>query len=342
MNTKIKSIKDIAKVLNISTSTVSRVLNKSGYYSKDVEEKILALVEESGFIFNMSAKSLRSSKTNTIGLMLPDISSAYFSSLAFSIEEYLNKVGYSVLICNTMANPESEYNHFKTLAANKVDGIICVSQMTKMPTNYQNHNIPIVAIDRYPLCEMPITKVVTDDYTMSFQIAEMLVEKGCKDIVLMIGKDDNIVVTDISISRVSGFIDGLKKHGITLKEQAILRPSISKDNSVFEAEAAINTLISNNIKFDAVFAISDRLALGVVYALNNAGISVPEKVKVVGYDNTIYSMFSRPSISSIDRNIDLMASQACEKLCELINSDDKVDDSKITIPSFFVERESTK
>lgn len=342
MNEQVKTIKDIAKILNISPSTVSRVLNKKGYYSKDIEKKIMEIVETSGFVYNMSAKSLRNAKSYTIGLMIPDISNSFFSNMALIIEEYFNELGYSLYICNTHTDPEQEYRHFNHFASNKVDGILCVSQMTKIPANFERHNIPIVSMDRYAICEMPVTRIISDDYQMSYEVAEQLAELNCKHILLVNGTDAHYVAHKNSISRISGFKDGLKKHGISLDKDHVVYVDLSNDNAIFEAEEAVSMCISKGIQFDGIFAVTDRFALGALYALTNANIKVPDEVKIIGYDNSIYAMISRPSITSVDRNLKEMALTACDKLIELIDSECKFDNTTIIIPSSIIHRDTTK
>lgn len=141
-----------------------------------------------------------------------------------------------------------------------------------------------------------------------------------------------------SLLRVQGFKDGLKHHGISLTEDHIIGVELSLDDSIFDAEGHINSLLARGVEFDGIFAITDRFALGALYALKKHGIQVPEQVKVIGFDNSIYSMISQPSISTVDRNIEGMALAACNKLFQLIESDNKIDNSTIIIPSKIIER----
>ncbi len=341
MSDQIKTIKDIAKSLNISVATVSRVLNKSGYFSPEVGKKVMDLVQETGFVYNRNARALKNDKTFTIGLMLPDISNPYFSSIALTIEEYFNRIGYALYICNTKSDPELEFKHFNTFIANKVDGVICISQMSKLPNNFMQYNIPIIAIDRFPICNIPITKIMNDDYQTSFEIAELFVKKKCKNIIMISGNYENVIINAELLKRFNGFYDGLKMHNITFSQENLYFVDMSSDDIIFETEALINSLIAEQKEIDGIFATSDQFALGAVYALNNAGVSIPGKVKVASYDNSLYSTICRPAITSVDQNLHLMATTACEKLLTLINSDQKKSNEVIIIPSYLVEREST-
>ena len=126
------SIKDIAAISGVSIATVSRVLNNKGGYSKETEEKINALAKSYGYVSNMNAKSLRESKSQTIGLIVPDISNDFFATLALHIENYSAKHNYSVFICNSANNVQKEKDYFKSLASKCVDGIICISGLNKL------------------------------------------------------------------------------------------------------------------------------------------------------------------------------------------------------------------
>lgn len=341
MTTEIKTIKDIAEELNISASTVSRVLNKKGYYSTDVAKKINDLIEKTGFIYNMSAKSLRYSRSFTIGFMIPDISNSFFGSLALIIEQYFKDKGYSLYICNTNADPDEEYKHFNLFTSNKVDGILCISQMTKLPINFRKYNIPVVSLDRYPICDYPITKVINDDYATSYAIAELLISKGCKNILLITGKSIHIKSNDLTSKRIQGFKDGLSKHNIPLSKNNIIRIDLHSENAVFDTEECIINQIKLGRIFDGIFAITDRFALGALYGLQKMGIKLPEQVKLIGYDNSLYSKITKPTISTVDRDILALAEAACDELLLLIESENKTSNKEIIIPSKILERETS-
>lgn len=339
---KVNSIKDIAKLVGVSPSTVSRVLNKTGRYSKETEKKIHQVVEESGFVYNMSAKSLKNSKTNTIGLIIPDITNDFFSDMALKIEKFFKNVNYSVYICNSNDEPENECSYFSDLAANRVDGIICFSQMTKLPINFENYHIPVVSIDRDPQCDMPVPSVYSDDYDGGYKATELLIKNGCKHIIHIANPSRNLIPTKRFYKRTEGYEQALKDYNISYDQSDIIIPDHTSSTGMFEAEAIINSLIYNKKKFDGVFASNDRYALGVVYALLNHDIKVPQDVKVVGYDNSLYSMFIRPSISTVSRNTNEMANEACQWLLDIINKEKEMTDDTLIIATHVIERESTK
>lgn len=144
------SIKEIAKLADVSVATVSRVINNNGRFSDKTKEKVETIIKEYGYTANIAAKSLRTSKSKTIGLIVPNIDNEWFSQLALDIENYFFKHNYSVFICNTSQNEEKEVAYFKSLDSKLVDGIICISGIETIPSDSLTRDIPIVCIDRKP------------------------------------------------------------------------------------------------------------------------------------------------------------------------------------------------
>ena len=333
-----KTIKDIAKELEIAPSTVSRVLNNSGYYSKEVGEKVRKYVEETGFVYNQSAKRLRSKKSNTIGLILPDISNDFFSKIALIVDEFFSKRGYSLYICNTASYPKREFNSFKQLAANQVDGIICIGSGIGLNQDFTKWNIPIVVLDRPFNPDIPVTHIYSNEYELGQLAAQKLLDAGCKKIKLTSRALQYQYI--FSHPRFKGFLDKMNIH--TYQELLpVYIPVPFKDGyEVNEAEKTFNQYLENKLDFDGLFCLSDNIAYGVIKAFNKANISVPEDVKIIGFDNNIYASLSIPSITTIDRNLDLMAKTACEKLLEKIESEEKFTKETIIIVGSLIERES--
>lgn len=150
MTKKNISIKEIAKLANVSVATVSRVINNNGRFSEATKERVEKIIKEYGYTTNIAAKSLRTSKSKTIGLIVPHINNEWFSQLALEIENYFFDKNYSVFICNTSQDENKEIAYFKSLDSKLVDGIICISGIEQIPTSSLSRSIPIVCIDRKP------------------------------------------------------------------------------------------------------------------------------------------------------------------------------------------------
>ncbi len=341
-----KTIKDIAKELGIAPSTVSRVLNKSGYYSKEVAEKVNKYVEETGFVYNKAARQLKNAKSYTIGLVIPNISNEFFSKMALIVDGYFYKLGYSIIIFNTASNPDRELAAIKQLASSKVDGILFVGAGSKLDKSLMQWNIPVVTLDRPFRGTLPVTHILSNEYNLGAIAAQCLLDAGCKKIKFVYKSHPSNYTTlnnnDFTMSgRISGFIDtlGIPHNSEEIKKYSIIIPDFNKP-SAEEAELFFDFLDKQIIDYDGLFCLWDKLAYGVSKSLTKKGIKIPEDIKIVGFDNGVYSALSTPSITTLDRNLDLMAKIACDKLLEKMNSDNKFLEEKIEIKGSLIKRES--
>ena len=166
------SIRDIAEIAGVSVATVSRVLNKKGKYSATTEKRVLAVVNSCGYISNMSAKSLREARSHTVGLIVPNVTNAFFSQLAYSIETELFQRNYSVFICNSGTDADKERDYFRTLIGKCVDGILCISDLNEIPSDILDRGVPIVCIDRRPVVDRVVPWVGNDDRAAAFNATE--------------------------------------------------------------------------------------------------------------------------------------------------------------------------
>ena len=329
------SIKDIAKLSGFSIATVSRVLNKKGQYSKETEQKIMDLVNTYGYTFNSAAKSLRESKSNTIGLIIPDITNEFYSTIALHVEHFFANAGYSVFICNAANSTQKELSYFKTLDSRLVDGIICISGLQYFPPNITSRHIPIVCIDRYPENSDNIPFVRSDDTKGGYLATEYLIKKGCKKII-------NIESYTASYNRrlrTEGYEKALQDYNLPINKNLYLKVS-GIDPSYVEAEILVAQFLHQGNTCDGIFASSDRAALGALYALQRFHLKVPDEVQIVGFDNTLYTMLCSPTISTISRNVIAMAETASQILLNIIN-EKKTGQQSIVVPVDLILRQST-
>ena len=337
MTQKRISIKDIARLSGVSIATVSRVLNgKGGGYSQKTADKIMAIANSYGYVSNMAAKSLRESKSHTIGLIVPDISNDFFSTLAFYIENIMAKHSYSVFICNTGNKISKEKEYFRTLIGKGVDGIICSSGLNLLTDEVIFNNLPIVCIDRYSENSKHILTILNDELHGSFIATEHLIKKGCKNILFLGFHTNNPDYLD----REKGYLQALATYDMFQDKNYILYRS-PKYSSCRDAEELVTEFLKTGLPLDGIFASNDHLALGALYSLQHHGYHVPNDVQIVGFDNSLYSRLPIPSISTIERNPQELASKGCDALIQLMNG--KTPETfNITVPVQLVERESTK
>lgn len=311
------SIRDIAEIAGVSVATVSRVLNKKGKYSAETEKKVLAIVNSCGYISNMSAKSLREARSSTIGLILPNVENAFFSQLAYSIETEMFQKHYSVFICNSGNDPQKEIQYFRTLIGKRVDGILCISDLNEIPADILNRGVPIVCVDRHPLAHgQNIPWIGNDDTAASRTATEHLLQRGCRNILFITSYLSEYSRHD----REEGYRQALESRGLFVDRNYILqRPGA--DPTYIESEVLVYDFLKKKLPIDGIIASSEPGALGALYALKRARLSVPEDVKIVSYDNTLYSLLTTPSLTSVERNSTKMAQKACEVLLQLINGE---------------------
>lgn len=337
-NKKNISIKEIAKLAQVSVATVSRVINNNGRFSEETKERVLKVIKESGYTTNMTAKTLRMSKSKTIGLIVPNINNEWFSKLVLEIENYFFKNNYSVFICNTSQNEEKEITYFKSLDSKMVDGIICISGIEEIPSNFLTRKIPIVCIDRKPKNHSNAYYVESNHYEGGYMATEELIKKGCQRIAI-VSRDKTLSVNK---QRFEGYKRALRDYG--LEEHKELELLLDTNQTNYEgAREAINKLTKDRIPFDGIFATNDWRAYGTLVALLENNIQVPNQVKVIGFDDIFISESSHPSLSTVKQNIPELAKTASQLLLDLMNDIPIKDDQKrYILPVEVISRDSTK
>ena len=334
MNIKEKlSIKDIARKAGVSIATVSRVLNKNGRYSQETEEKILKIIEESGYRRNVNAKSLRTKKTQTLGVIVPDITNEFFAKIIQSVERNAMKYDYSVFVCNTDEDEAREQMQVKNLLEKFVDGIIYISGKTNSGEEVEgNIGIPVVYIDRYISASKMY--VQSDNKEGGYLATKELLDAGCENIMII---KDFRQISSI-ISRYDGYKRALKEAGKSVDENLIY----NVDHVNYEeAKKGVLDKIKSGIKFDGIFATNDWMALGAISALREKKIRIPEDVKIVGFDNMSISEITSPSITTIHQDSEKLGEYATEILMGIILKDE-AEVKSISVPVKLIRRKSTE
>ena len=329
------SIKDIANISGVSIATVSRVLNHKGKYSAETEQKVLAIADSYGYVSNMAAKSLRQSKSKTIGLLLPNINNTFFSTLAYYIETYLFSHDYSVFICNSGNDSQKEREYFHTLISKGVDGILCISDLDELPDELTSRNIPILCIDRQPKAASAIPWVGNDDVYAGMLATNHLLDQGRKHILFI----SSYIPEYNRHSRQTGYENALTAHNMLVDKNYILKRH-GDDPTPIEVEILVYEFLQKGFPVDGIVASSEPAALGAVYALRRSNLSIPEDVALISFDNSIYSLLTAPPISSIERNPQQLANTSCDVLLKMIDGT-VLDKMNYTIPVQLIAREST-
>ena len=338
MDKKNISIKEIAKLANVSVATVSRVINNNGRFSEETRKKVQKIIDDYGYTTNMAAKSLRMSKSKTIGIIVPNISNEWFSKLVLEIEKYFFQKNYSVFICNTSQNEDKEIAYFKSLDSKLVDGIMCISGREEIPVNVMTRNIPIVCIDRKPKNHSNVYYVESNHYSGGYLATEELIKRGCRRIVI-ITRNKSLSVNN---QRLDGYKQALRDYGLHEypELQIFLDDKLSNN---LAAREAVNKLIRSNIPFDGIFATNDWRAYGALVGVLENNLKVPEDVKIIGFDDIPISSSCKPELSTIKQDVKGLSQKASSLLLSLMN-DQEVDtqERRLILPVQLIQRESTE
>ena len=330
------SIKDIARLSGVSVATVSRVINNNGRFSNETKEKVEKVIEETNYLTNFTARSLRTNKSFTIGILVPDISNYIFADIVQKMEEILFKKGYSTIICNTAKNNEKEKAYLRTLESKGVDGIVVISGNDEFGFEYSNpnRNIPYICIDREPKNMSETIFISSNHYKGAFDATNELMNSGCLYPIIVMHKRQSTP----SRERLSGFQDALRVNNITYdKEKHLLIADTHQTNF----SSIVQKFLETNNEIDGVFAINDAIAVELLSVFKNLKISIPEDLKIIGFDDTPKNNYITPSLSSVRQDTEQIATVSVDNLLEIIKTPKKTGEV-ILIPISLSLRESSQ
>ena len=327
----------IARMANVSKATVSRVVNdKDEGVSEETRARIKKLIEEYGYTPNLVARGMATSRSRTIGLVIPDISNPFFTEMVRSIDLHLQSKGYTVMLCSTNSNPASERKSIQTLLAKRVDGIILTTvQQERQPSGQApvKLDVPCVLIDRKSnIIDYDVGIFVDNEYAF-YRATSLLIEHGDRRIAFLKGPDE----ISSSKERFRGYQSALKQYGIPLDE-ALLVPGNFNLESGYNGVMALHR---SGTPFAGIVSSNDMMALGALQALRELGISVPGQVEVIGCDNIIFCDISNPSLSTIQRPFGEIGKKAAEVMLDLI-AGNKVKKQNIQFDADLILRDSTR
>ena len=325
------TITDIAKQLNISPATVSRSLNNHPAISAKTRDAVIELARKLNYQPNLLALNLLRKRSNTIGVIVPEITSYFFSSIISGIQDLLSPLGVNMIIGQSNESYEEEKSIVNTFASIRVDGfLISPSSETKNFDHLQmltDNNIPLVIFDRD--CEgMEVDKVFVDEYKGAFQAVEHLINTGCRQIAHIAGSS----TLSTARHRLKAYKDALKLHNIPAKEEYIV------ESEGFAPEHGIDPtkkLLALPNPPDAIFTINDGVAIGAMYVIKNSGIVIPDQISVIGFDDDPHSSYFKPSLSTVWQPTYEMGMLSARILMKRVNSNNEI--SKIRVEKLFPE-----
>ncbi|MEM1137434.1 MAG: LacI family DNA-binding transcriptional regulator [Bacteroidota bacterium] len=290
------TIKDIAKKLNVSVSTVSRAFNDTFDVSKKTRDRVLKVAKEMGYYPNPIAKRLHQQKSFQIGIVVPEFINDFFPQVIMGIQKVVQQAGYQLLIMQSNECYETEIANVKKLEENMVDGlIISLSQETKNIDYYNqlyDKGIPMVFFNRVN-DTINAPKVVFNDFKWAYFAVEHLIKQGCKNIVHLAGYKH----LSLSKERVKGYEKAMNKFHLNFGKQHIIETGFTRE----EGEKAMQHLLKQGLQPDGIFAANDPVALGSMKALKQAGIKVPKEVKIIGFSEALWTDMVEPALSSVSQ-----------------------------------------
>lgn len=327
------TMKDIAAKLGVSESTVSRAINNKAGVGESTRQKILDIARKYNYQPNLLARNLARQESNMIGLILPDISSSFYSEVTRAIQDIATENGYQVIVCNTDGDEKREATYIEWLQGNKIAGIIFLGD------GLANNKIINLGLSGYPIVlanrlveEVMLPSVIIDNNTGAFEATKHLLEREHKRIALINGPKDNLA----SQNRLQGYQQALKEYHLDYDSQLI----INKDWSRECGYQGFLELLNLEEPPTAIFAANDLIAVGVIDAIKMGGYLIPEEIAVVGFEDTIVTSIIEPPLTTVAQPMYELGANSAQKLFALIEDEDIEEDIEI-LTSKLIVRKST-
>ncbi|WP_271399025.1 LacI family DNA-binding transcriptional regulator [Salinicoccus roseus] len=325
------TINDIAEMAGVSRTTVSRVINSTGYVSEKARRRVMDVIEETGYVPSQHAKSLRTKETKIIGVILPKISTDTSSRTVNGMNSVFEGIGYQILLTTTDLERQKEIEHLRLLQNRQVDGIILIATNVDqtLVDEIKASKVPVVVVGQ----EMAgVPSVIFDDHAAARRMTELLIEKGRRSIGY-IGVDE--ADRSVGVQRKAGYLEAMAQHGIEVEDAWLEAGDFSIDSG-YEAMAR---MLEAPEKVDAVFAATDRMGLGAWRCIRRYGLDIPGDIAVVGIGSSETSRFIEPALTTIEYEHEQAGSVAARVMMQLLQGKKKIPDKKV-LDFKLVERDS--
>ena len=326
------TIKDIARLVNVSHTTVSRALNDSPLIKPETKEKIKKIAEAHNYIPNYSAKSLVLSKSYNIGLFFSTLkkgtTASFFHEVIMGVNSII-KDKYSLSVKGI-----DGYKNFSLLSKRYFDGIIMMSQSSDDDEFVQHvlgEEIPLVVLNR-DLNKPQITTIIAEDQTGAFKATEFLINKGHKKIGIIEGKEN----FRNNQKRKQGFLEAMQKHGLKLNPRWTERGNFDLGTGYM----AMRKLLQHEELPTAVFCFNDDMAVGAMKAAYEKGLRIPDDISIMGFDDSGYAPFLNPALTTVKRPIEKISIDGTKKLLDQIENNKILANNTFFIPTELIVRDS--
>lgn len=330
------TIKDIARYADVSTATVSKIINKKdSSISEDTRSKVLRIVKEYGYVPNRVASSMVTKKTKTLGLVIPDIANPFFPEVARGAEDKANQEGYNLILCNTDDKVEKEDSYVAMLQEKMVDGIIFTASSGRLTISesLKKINVPVITVDRDIEELKTMGKITVDNVSGAYDAVRYMLSRGYKKIIHICGP----LTSTPTKMRILGFEKAMIEAGYK-KEDLIV---IDGEYLSHSGEEAIEKVMHLGYDFDGVFCGNDLIALGAIKALKKNNYIIPNNVGVVGYDDIYMSRMIDPELSTVNQPTYDMGYRAAELLIKML-LDETIENSEVILDTKLMVRGTTR
>lgn len=332
------TIKDIARIAGVSYATVSRALSGSNEISEQTRKRILEICEQEGYRANVLARSLICRQTRVLGLIIPDVTNPFYSELSLGIETYARKLGYNVMLCNSQPDGSATEELFEFLVGHQVDGIILASSRNEARgwvTKYFR-TVPTVLLgDSLAEDDEGEVNAVSIDNRAGGRIAAEYLHSLGHQKVLYLGLRPGSLTHQL---RFRGFCSAMEQFG----GQPEVLENHEEASSIAVGYTLGKQLFARGFDGTAIFAATDSIALGVLQAADEFGLSVPNDLSLLGFDNIIYSSLPKITLSTIDQRKQMLAEAAVSLLLDVIENPARDEYTRRLIKPALVERQSCK
>ena len=329
------TIKDVARLAGVSTTTVSHVINKTRFVAEATQEKVLSAVKELNYAPSAVARSLKCNTTRTIGMLVTQSTNQFFSEVIDGVESYCYRQGYTLILCNTGGIYEKQRDYVRMLAEKRVDGmlVMCSDMTPKLMEMLESHSdIPKVIMD-WGLEDSQADKIMDNSEEGGYIATKYLIDHGHSHIACLSGHLNKITCQE----RIQGFRRAMNEAKYDVNEDWILEGNFECDTAVLAADK----ILAMDEKPTAVFCFNDTMALGLMSRLQQKGVKIPEEMSVIGYDNIELSEYFSPPLTTIHQPKRRVGKNAFEILLERIKN--KEHERRIfEMHPELIERESVK
>ena len=328
------SIKDVAKEAGVSIATVSRVLNDVDVVNEDTKKKVQDAIKKLGYRPNIVARSLKTQRTRTVGILIPDISSQFYPEIVRGTEDVANIYDYNIILCNSDSDLEKEKEYLRVLKEKMVDGVLYMSsslepEIVELIKELELKTVLVVTTDK----DKTFPSVSIDNREAAYDATMHLLNNGNKKVAYIgVHKDE----VNAAAVRYLGYEDALKEKGLEVDESLVYFGELK----AHEGYEGVNRILEKG-SFDSLFCANDEIAMGAINALREKGIKVPEEVEVIGFDNIYSASIFYPKLTTIAQPMYDMGSVGMRMLIKTINKKE-LEEKNYILPYELIERDSTK